>query len=186
MKWYEWTRYIRDNCDAPPDVKALLLYLATYADADGHCFPAYPRLAGVMGVAVSTVQRRRQRAVELGWLQVSGGRWRGDPTHYQLVKKGTDGAYLPQPGKVLTVSTERSITFHEGGDGAPSMEARTSPLERRRDSARAVRKAGPYRDRFLATFHREYGHLYPSKGPRVLRPMHPAMASIVKEGRPAA
>ena len=138
MRWYEWSRYIRDHCDAPSDVKAFLLYLATYADGDGHCFPAYPRLARVMGVATSTVQRRRQRAVELGWLETSGGRWRGDPTHYRLVRKGTDGAHLPgggkvptkaqkgtdeAPGKVPTVPTERSITFQEGADGASSLES---------------------------------------------------------------
>ena len=204
MKWYEWTRHIRDHCDAPPDVKTFLMYLATYADAEGRCFPAYPRLAGVMGVAVSTVQRRRHRAVELGYLRLSGGRWRGDPTHYQLIQKGADDAHLPKPrkvptnkqkgtderpGKVPTVSTERISTFQEGDVSTPFLgTTHSSPTEKRRLLARQIREArnDAYRQRFMDTFLREYGRVYGQSVRSPHRVFHPAMRAIIREWGAAA
>ena len=178
MKWYEWTRYIREECDAPSDVKSFLLCLATYADNEGHCWPAYPTLAEAMGVAISTVQRRRKRAVELGWIRIAGGRWSGDRTHYHLIAKGTDNAHLRRNGKVPTMAqkgtdkrrrkvptmlTERTSTFQEGDLRAPSLDtARLSQTDQRRYLAKAIREAPSdyLRERFLATFLKEYGHLY--------------------------
>lgn len=150
MKWYEWTRYVRDHCDAPSDVKALLLYLATYADAEGRCFPSLETLAANLGVHRDTAKRRRNRAVQLGWLVIERlGRWRRAPTLYRLVPKGGVGASLPRTQRGASVGAKgvhgegakggvgaprTSITFQEGDDGAPSLEsALLSPNLSKRD-----------------------------------------------------
>ena len=89
-----WVRHIRDECDAPADVRALLLVMATYADAEGVCWPSLDRLAANLGIHRDSVKRRRNRAVELGWLVIrSPGRWKGTSTRYQLQTKGS--AYAP-------------------------------------------------------------------------------------------
>lgn len=158
MKWYEWTRRLRDDCDAPPDVKALLITLSTYVDDDGRCYPSLATLAAKLNVHPDTAKRRRNRAMELGWLVVeSPGRWNGTPTRYRLVLKGGAGASLPQTQRGASVGRKgvhgeggkggvdaprTSITFQEGADGAPSLEsarlAQTTKRERVEEAVNAL------------------------------------------------
>jgi hypothetical protein len=173
-----WVRHIRDNCDAPPDVRAFLLVLATYADADGLCWPSLETVAGNLGIHPDSAKRRRNRAVELGWLKIkSPGRWKGTSTRYLLQPKvgvgaplGTveRGASVPAKGvhgrrSKGGVDAPRTIKkFQEGDDGAPSMEKAPSLRERRRALGRAIReaKSPDHKRRFMERFDRDYGHLY--------------------------
>ena len=174
-----WVRHVRDHCDAPADVKALLLVLATYADTDGLCWPSLERLAGNLSIHPSSAKRRRNRAVELGWLVIDKpGRWKGASTHYRLMREGSVGAPLILAQRRAPVSSKgvrgrRSKgsvgaprtpkKFQEGDLRAPSLDAaRLSQIEQRRQLAKAIREAKSdlHRDRFRATFLKEYGHLY--------------------------
>jgi hypothetical protein len=136
----QWVRGLRDRFresdpdDPPPEIRSLLMFMASYADADGRCYPSLKTLAQVMGVHPTTAKRRRNRAVDLGWLRiVSRGRWVGTKTRYQLVLKGSVGASLPAPQRGASrppkgergrsekgsVGAPRSTNnFHEGGDDA--------------------------------------------------------------------
>ena len=180
MKWYEWTRHVRDECDAPPDVKALLVTMSTYADDEGRCWPSLAKLAANLNVHPDTAKRRRNRAVQLGWLVIEApGRWHGTPTRYRIRKGGTyaplrteeRGASMGRkgvhsaPSKGCTGAPRTSTTFHEGDNGAPSMEARLSPIDQRRALARQIREASDptFKERFETRFHRDYGHLYPPR-----------------------
>jgi hypothetical protein len=175
-----WVTHVRDTCDAPADVKALLLVLATYADADGLCWPSLERLAANLSIHPDSAKRRRNRAVDLGWLLIERpGRWKGASTRYRLMREGGVGAPLPMRERGAPVRSKgvrgyrskggvgapRTIKkFQEGDLSAPSLgAARSSQIEQRRQLGRAIREAKTpfHRDRFMATFLREYGHLYP-------------------------
>lgn len=174
----QWVRLIRDECDAPADVRALLLVMATYANADGVCWPSLETLAEKLGIHIRSARRRRNRAVALGWVKItSPGRWKGTSTRYQLQTKGGVGAPLTQPQRGTPVSAKggrgrhskggvgaprTTKKFQEGDDGAPSLEKAPSPQYRRRALARAIREAQnpDHKRRFIERFDRDYGHLY--------------------------
>lgn len=170
-----WVQLIRDTCDAPADVRAFLMVLASYADAEGVCWPSLDTLARNLGIHRDSAKRRRDRAVSSGWLVIlAPGRWKGTRTRYQLQTKGSVHAPLPSAQRgapVLAkgvrgyplkggVDTPRTTKKFQEGVDAPSL-GRRSPLEERRELARAIRESPPTnRDRFRATFTRTYGHLY--------------------------
>ena len=136
-------KHIRDHCDAPADVKAILLVMATYTDADRRCYPSLDRLAADLGVHRDTAKRRRNRAVELGWLVIeSRGRWKGTSTRYQIQQKGCASTPLSafqrgasevangargQRSEAGVHAPRTTKKFQEGADSAPSLDSRVPP-----------------------------------------------------------
>lgn len=175
----KWLHHVRDHCDAPADVKAFLLVLATYADGDGLCWPSLERLAANLSIHPDSAKRRRNKAVELGWLVIERpGRWKGASTHYRLMREGSVDASLSSPQRGASMGAKgmrgrrskggvgaprTNKKFQEGDLRAPYLEtARLSQIDQRRQLAKAIReaKSDHHRDRFRATFVKEYGHLY--------------------------
>ena len=124
----KWVRHIRDNCDAPPEIRALLLIMATYADAEGVCWPSLETLAGKLGIGLKATKARRKRAVDLGWLVIrSPGRWKGTSTRYQLRSKGVVDAPLSRSDKggrgrpPKGVVDDPRTTKKAANNGAPSL-----------------------------------------------------------------
>lgn len=80
-----------DHAELEPTMKLLLLALADFADSSGTCWPAYPTLAGRVGVSERQVRRLVLRAEERGYLtRQRGGRGPGNSTRYTLtMARGT-------------------------------------------------------------------------------------------------
>ena len=114
MKPYEWAVCVREHAgELPTLTRHLLAVLATYADKDGRCYPTLATLGRVMGIHRNTARRQTRIAVAAGWLvKESGGRWKGDPTHYRITPKGC--AHDP-----LTESQRGALSAPKGTSQVP-------------------------------------------------------------------
>jgi hypothetical protein len=127
--WTTWLRCVRDDAvGVGPEAKHLLMVIASYADAEGRCYPSLDTLASGMGLADGRSARRRVRlAIESGWLaQEHAGRWKGDPSRYRLTPvgcihaKGVQDDTLSAGSKGGTGRRRRGYrSARKGGTGRP-------------------------------------------------------------------
>jgi hypothetical protein len=185
-RWFDWIMCIRDHgSELPPDVRHVLLVLATYANAEGRCHPSLRTLADSMGLKDARSARWRvRRAIQRGWLvKEGGGRWKGDPPRWRITPqgcvhaKGVATAPLATEAKGVAADAKggrgvrakgvsryprTSMNVQEPAGPSPVVVATGPARDKRRELARAIRdsKEEDLRRRFVATFNREYGHLY--------------------------
>lgn len=185
-RWFDWILCIRDDgTELPPDVRHVLMVMATYANAEGRCYPSLRTLADDMGLKDARSARWRvRRAVERGWLvKEGGGRWKGDPPRWRITPqgcvhaKGVATAPLSVATKGVAADAKEgrgmrtqgaphyprtSMNVQERAGPSPVAVATGPARDQRRELARQIREARveTHRRRFLATFDRKYGHLY--------------------------
>lgn len=137
-----WVTLMRDRCDAPPEIRSFLVVLATYADPDGVCWPSLQRLASNLGITPKAAKQRRNRAVQLGWLEIERpGKWRGMSTRYRLQTKGVVDAPLP-------VSERGKSRGEKGGSGGSPKGVVDDPRTTKKFHERAA--SAPFLETALA------------------------------------
>lgn len=109
LAWIRWARSIGDSLKGP--ARAVLLALATFADASGRCWPSTAALARASGLSAATVKRARRRLKRDGWVEVSrreSGRGGCRSNSYRLVHQCPDASEsTAAPRVTLTHGSQR-------------------------------------------------------------------------------
>lgn len=185
MRRDERQRAVRQHSRARGSVRTLLLVLAGYTDPqDGFAYPSIATLCRDLNLDRSNVQRAIRRAIVLGELRVERGTGRGHfSRYYVLCELPERAAISPRFGtsKGPRLRRERAATPHpkgrdtaqpsvvnkvkSRGGNAEEPEPSAAAQDQRRSLAAAIRDAPipELRRRYVQTFTRHFGHLYPGE-----------------------
>jgi hypothetical protein len=114
---------VRDHCQQPVGKKLLMLTLATYANADGICYPSNETLAKATGLGNSTVRRMLRQLKSEGELEIlTPGTGRDQKRTIRLKR------YVAKP---LTAMSAKPITVMSGLNcsGSPGKTPCNSHME---------------------------------------------------------
>jgi len=168
-----------ETCRARPAAKFLLLAIADRADDDGtNAFPSYAWLANRTGLSPRHIKRLVPELEGDGYLDVE--RVSGRSHRYRVVLTQAVAAPVtrvvatPVPamgGAVLTrlpgpLVDETGVTAAHDSEDSIRDSLPAAASTNRRDLARAIREARTeaHRARYLRTFYKTFGRLYPGAG----------------------